>query len=84
MKNRKSVIDCNQYKSDQDIINQIPFGISSDRNTDESMFTMDYTFVTYLLLRETGAIVPEIIFCLRNLETLIIAEMNFLDGINYT
>lgn len=58
------------------------FSVSSDWSTSENVYTMDETetFVVYLKLEETDAIVPESIFCLKHLEHLLIVNMNFLDG----
>jgi len=87
-KNSQSVVDCDQYRSDHDILNQIPFPISTDWTTYEenpNIYTMDETgtFVTYLRLQETDATVPESIFCLKNLEHLFIGDMKFLNGNNH-
>jgi hypothetical protein len=84
-KSSKSVLNCEQYTGDQDILNQLPFPISTeDTPYDEigSDYTMDETgtFVTYLRLAKTNATVPESIFCLKNLEHLRIMNMNFING----
>jgi hypothetical protein len=88
MKSSKSVLDCDQYKSDNDILNHFPFSIITDLMTleeGESSAEMDDTgtFVTRLRLRNTGNNVPEITFCLKNLDFLLITDMNFLNGTNY-
>lgn len=81
----KSILNCDQYTSDLDIINQLPFAVSSDWSLSENVYTMDETntFVVYLKLEETDAMVPASIFCLKHLEHLLIVNMNFFDGNNH-
>lgn len=87
-KSSESVLNCEQYTSDQDILNRLPFPIlTEDTPYDEigNVYSMDETgtFVTYLRLANTNATVPESIFCLKNLEHLLIINMNFINGKNH-
>jgi hypothetical protein len=77
---------CEQYASDLEILSQFPFTVGLDykqQGPDKSTAILDSngTSVTMIQLRQRGSIVPESVFCLKNLKSLDIMNMIFMNGI---
>jgi len=79
-------LQCNQYANDLDILSHFPFTVGLDykqQGPDKStaILDSDNSSVVMLQLRQAGSIVPESVFCLKNLQALDIVNMFFVNGI---
>jgi Leucine-rich repeat (LRR) protein len=79
-------LQCNQYANDLDILSQFPFTVGLDYkqqgpNKSTAILSSDNSSVVMLQLRQAGGIVPESVFCLKNLQALDIVNMFFVNGI---
>ncbi|CAF1264342.1 unnamed protein product [Adineta steineri] len=75
-------VQCDQYANDLDIISRFPFTVGLDykqQGPDKSTAILDETnsLVIMIQLRQAGSIVPESVFCLKNLQALDIMNMFF-------
>ncbi|CAF4031739.1 unnamed protein product [Adineta steineri] len=75
-------VQCDQYANDLDIISRFPFTVGLDykqQGPDKSTAILDATnsLVIMIQLRQAGSIVPESVFCLKNLQALDIMNMFF-------
>jgi len=78
--------NCEQYASDLEILSQFPFTVGLDykqQGPDKSTAILDSngTSVVMIQLRQPGSTVPESVFCLKNLQSLDIMNMIFMNGI---
>jgi internalin A len=78
--------DCEQYANDMEILAQFPFYVTLDykkQGPGISMAILDETgtSVSMIQLKEAGAIVPDSVFCLKNLGSLSVENMRFVDDI---
>jgi len=81
-------LDCSQYKNDREILAQFPFtvkinpiGLEWTPTASTAYMDPSDTLVKSLTLKAVGNIVPESIFCLRYLTSLMIENMTFVNGI---
>ncbi len=80
--------NCEQYANDLEILSQFPFNVNLDykqQGPDKSTAILDSngTSVVMIQLRQAGRIVPESVFCLKNLQSLDIMNMIFTNGNRY-
>jgi Leucine-rich repeat (LRR) protein len=79
-------LQCNQYANDLDILSHFPFTVGLDykqQGPDKStaILDSDNSTVVMIQLRQAGGLVPESVFCLKNLQALDIMNMFFMNGI---
>jgi hypothetical protein len=82
-KNSSYEIDCSQFRSDHDVLRQLPFPIfirkdKTDRECNQSTAIMDDndTFVLVIYFLEQN-VIPSSVYCLSNLERLHSIETPF-------
>lgn len=84
-RNSKLAVDCNQFASDYEVLDYLPFPIMINpiaTDWDKSYAEMDVsdTFVASMTLRDIKNTVPSSIFCLKNLQNLVIENMVLPDS----
>jgi hypothetical protein len=78
--------NCEQYANDLEILSKFPFSVNLDYklqgpNKSTAFLDSNGTSVVMIQLRQAGGIVPESVFCLKNLQSLDIMNMAFVNGI---
>jgi len=85
MHNSESELDCSQFSNDYDVLRQLPFPIVINPITEEdwakstAKMDEDNIFVTKIII-EHEDFVPPSIFCLLNLEELLVDGTPFENG----
>lgn len=79
-------VQCDEYVNDLDIISRFPFAVGLDYkqqgpNKSTAILDSTNTSVVMIQLRQAGSIVPESVFCLKNLQSLDIMNMFFVNNI---
>jgi len=79
-------LNCAQYTNDLEIISTFPFTVNLNPQQQGPGISTAFldptgTLVTMIQLRTAGGTVPENVFCLKNLQSLDIMNMVFLNGI---
>jgi Leucine-rich repeat (LRR) protein len=80
----ESTLNCEQFADDLEILSQFPFSVNLDpkqQGPGKSTAILDGSLVVMIQLRQSGSTVPESVFCLKNLQSLDIMNMNFVNGI---
>ncbi len=79
----ESTLNCEQFADDLEILSQFPFSVNLDpkqQGPGKSTAILDGSLVVMIQLRQSGSTVPESVFCLKNLQSLDIMNMNFVNG----
>ncbi len=68
-----------------EIISKFPFTVNLNYqkqgpSISTAILDSNYNTVVMIQLRESGAFVPQSVFCLKNLQSLDIMNMNFVNG----